>query len=227
MQTAPRKTAIRPAARSRRSSRRSTRRYRCGVLSKADWQHWINAAATSSSARPCRRPMSSGSSTCSGGSTKRTPADPSTWYAPQRREHKMKELNNTGMLEIYNHQHLWDNRHGAPRLRRFRRHLGPGRPVGHASTGPISTRRSGSRAIRTASSTGTSDTSIRAAAGRRAGRAQSARSRTATSAASSACPGSSSIIDEWVEARNRKIAIPCIPTWPGSASSISRWIRAT
>lgn len=38
------------------------------------------------------------------------PADPSTWYAPQRREHKMKELNNTGMVEIYNHQYLWDNR---------------------------------------------------------------------------------------------------------------------
>jgi hypothetical protein len=36
--------------------------------------------------------------------------DPSTWHAPQRREHKMKELNNTGMLEIYNHQYLWDNR---------------------------------------------------------------------------------------------------------------------
>jgi hypothetical protein len=40
----------------------------------------------------------------------KNPADPSTWYAPQRRDHKMKELNNTGMLEIYNHQHLWDNR---------------------------------------------------------------------------------------------------------------------
>lgn len=38
------------------------------------------------------------------------PSDASTWYAPQRREHKMKELNNTGMLEIYNHQYLWDNR---------------------------------------------------------------------------------------------------------------------
>ena len=38
------------------------------------------------------------------------PRDPSTWYAPQRREHKMKELNNTGMLEIYNHQYLWDTR---------------------------------------------------------------------------------------------------------------------
>jgi hypothetical protein len=38
------------------------------------------------------------------------PNDSSTWHAPQRREHKMKELNNTGMLEIYNHQYLWDNR---------------------------------------------------------------------------------------------------------------------
>ena len=38
------------------------------------------------------------------------PEDPATWYAPQRREHKMLELNNTGMLEIYNHQYLWDNR---------------------------------------------------------------------------------------------------------------------
>ena len=38
------------------------------------------------------------------------PNDSSTWYAPQRREHKMKELNNTGMVEIYNHQYLWDNR---------------------------------------------------------------------------------------------------------------------
>jgi hypothetical protein len=38
------------------------------------------------------------------------PDDPSTWYAPQRREHKMRELNNTGMLEIYHHQALWDTR---------------------------------------------------------------------------------------------------------------------
>ena len=38
------------------------------------------------------------------------PNDPATWYAPQRRAHKMKELNNTGMVEIYNHQSLWDNR---------------------------------------------------------------------------------------------------------------------
>lgn len=38
------------------------------------------------------------------------PNDPSTWYAPPRATMEMKELVNTGMVEIYNHQFLWDNR---------------------------------------------------------------------------------------------------------------------
>ncbi|HEX6120125.1 MAG TPA: phytanoyl-CoA dioxygenase family protein [Dongiaceae bacterium] len=38
------------------------------------------------------------------------PKDPSTWYRPQLRDNEMKELNNSGMVEIYNHQFLWDNR---------------------------------------------------------------------------------------------------------------------
>lgn len=38
------------------------------------------------------------------------PDDPETWYTPPRAEMKMKELTNTGMVEIYNHQYLWDNR---------------------------------------------------------------------------------------------------------------------
>jgi hypothetical protein len=38
------------------------------------------------------------------------PADPTTWYAPARAEMKMKELTNSGMVELYNHQYLWDNR---------------------------------------------------------------------------------------------------------------------
>jgi hypothetical protein len=38
------------------------------------------------------------------------PQDRSTWSAPQRRDHAMRELNHTGMLEIYNHQYLWDTR---------------------------------------------------------------------------------------------------------------------
>jgi ectoine hydroxylase-related dioxygenase (phytanoyl-CoA dioxygenase family) len=36
--------------------------------------------------------------------------DPSTWDREQLREHKMVELNNSGMVELYNHQTLWDNR---------------------------------------------------------------------------------------------------------------------
>lgn len=38
------------------------------------------------------------------------PNDMETWYAPPRAEMKMKELTNTGMVEVYNHQFLWDNR---------------------------------------------------------------------------------------------------------------------
>jgi len=38
------------------------------------------------------------------------PADPSAWEKPQLRDHQMPELNNSGMVEIYNHQYLWDNR---------------------------------------------------------------------------------------------------------------------
>jgi hypothetical protein len=36
--------------------------------------------------------------------------DPETWDGGQRREHAMKELNNSGMVEVYNHQLLWDSR---------------------------------------------------------------------------------------------------------------------
>ncbi|MEO2075288.1 MAG: phytanoyl-CoA dioxygenase family protein [Bacillus sp. (in: firmicutes)] len=38
------------------------------------------------------------------------PIDSATWYTAPRREMAMKELMNTGMVELYNHQYLWDNR---------------------------------------------------------------------------------------------------------------------
>lgn len=38
------------------------------------------------------------------------PHNPETWYAPPRAEMKMKELAGTGMVEVYNHQLLWNNR---------------------------------------------------------------------------------------------------------------------
>lgn len=37
------------------------------------------------------------------------PDDPSTWIGDRRR-HGMEELNNAGMVEVYNHQLLWDTR---------------------------------------------------------------------------------------------------------------------
>jgi hypothetical protein len=37
-------------------------------------------------------------------------SDPSTWDRAQLRDNAMRELNNSGMVEIYNHQYLWDNR---------------------------------------------------------------------------------------------------------------------
>ena len=36
--------------------------------------------------------------------------DQTTWYSTPVTEMKMKELTGTGMVEVYNHQRLWDNR---------------------------------------------------------------------------------------------------------------------
>jgi len=38
------------------------------------------------------------------------PNNQDTWYQMPRAEMKMKELSNTGMVEVYNHQLLWNNR---------------------------------------------------------------------------------------------------------------------
>lgn len=38
------------------------------------------------------------------------PKDKNTWYTAPRAEMQMKELVGTGMVEVYNHQRLWDNR---------------------------------------------------------------------------------------------------------------------
>lgn len=38
------------------------------------------------------------------------PKNPDTWYQAPRAEIKMKELAGTGMVEVYNNQHLWNNR---------------------------------------------------------------------------------------------------------------------
>jgi hypothetical protein len=79
------------------------------VLSPEDWQHWVTKGFVIVRQAVPRANVERLVETLWRFDDK-DPADPATWYAPQRRDHVMKELNGTGMLEIYNHQHLWDNR---------------------------------------------------------------------------------------------------------------------
>ena len=79
------------------------------VLSLADWRHWttsgyviVRDAVPAANVERLVDVLWQ--------FDEKDPGDASTWYAPQRRDHAMTELNNTGMLEIYNHQALWDNR---------------------------------------------------------------------------------------------------------------------
>jgi hypothetical protein len=79
------------------------------VLSSDDWAHWtsrgyviVSQAAPSENVERLVDLLWR--------FEEKDPNDPTTWYAPQRRAHGRAELNNTGMVEIYNHQYLWDNR---------------------------------------------------------------------------------------------------------------------
>jgi ectoine hydroxylase-related dioxygenase (phytanoyl-CoA dioxygenase family) len=79
------------------------------VLSEADWKHWITwgyvivpDAVPHDNIERLKALLWE--------FQEMDPADPATWTRPQRRDHAMAELNNTGMVEIYNHQYLWDNR---------------------------------------------------------------------------------------------------------------------
>ena len=79
------------------------------VLSDEDWRHW-----TTNGYVIVRQAVPAANVTrlvdVLWRFDEKDPDDPSTWFVPQRRDHKMTELNHTGMLEIYNHQTLWDNR---------------------------------------------------------------------------------------------------------------------
>ena len=79
------------------------------VLSEEDWQFWkhngyivIKQAVSKEQAGRLARFLWE--------FEEKDPADPTTWYAPPRAEMKMKELTNSGMVELYNHQYEWDNR---------------------------------------------------------------------------------------------------------------------
>lgn len=79
------------------------------VLSPADWQHWITRGyVIVRGAVP--RENCDRLAALLWKFDEKDPDDPDTWHAPQRRPHFRAELNNAGMVEIYNHQYLWDNR---------------------------------------------------------------------------------------------------------------------
>ena len=104
------------------------------VLTPADWDHWISRGYVilrqAVPAANVDRLVD-----VLWAFDEKDPDDPATWYAPQRRDHKMAELNNAGMLEIYNHQTLWDNRM-APRVYDALSISGTAKIFGSPSTGP-------------------------------------------------------------------------------------------
>ncbi len=79
------------------------------VLSETDWQFWLeNGYVIIKNAVPYEQALATAAFLWE--FEEKDPKDPETWYAPPRAEMKMKELTNTGMVEVYNNQHLWNNR---------------------------------------------------------------------------------------------------------------------
>jgi Phytanoyl-CoA dioxygenase (PhyH) len=79
------------------------------VLSEEDWKFWVeNGFIVIKNAVPKVNAQKLANFLWE--FEEKDPKDPETWYAPPRAEMRMKELGNSGMVELYNHQYLWDNR---------------------------------------------------------------------------------------------------------------------
>ena len=79
------------------------------VLSEEDWKFWIeNGYVVIRNAVPRKQAQRTVDFLWE--FEEKDSNDPETWYAPPRAEIQMKELTNTGMVEVYNNQRLWDNR---------------------------------------------------------------------------------------------------------------------
>jgi hypothetical protein len=79
------------------------------VLSEADWNFWIlNGYVVIKNAVP--KEMAKQTADFLWEFEEKDPNDPGTWYTAPRAEMQMKELTNTGMVEVYNNQMLWNNR---------------------------------------------------------------------------------------------------------------------
>jgi Phytanoyl-CoA dioxygenase (PhyH) len=79
------------------------------VLSETDWNFWItNGYIVIKNA--VSREQAQATADFLWEFEEKYPNNPETWYTPPRAEMKMKELTNTGMVEVYNNQELWKNR---------------------------------------------------------------------------------------------------------------------
>ena len=78
-------------------------------MTEEQWQHWISQGYVVVKAAISKE-QANNTANFLWEFEEKNPADPSTWYTTPRAEMKMKELAGTGMVEVYNHQHLWNNR---------------------------------------------------------------------------------------------------------------------
>ncbi|MEO0526073.1 MAG: phytanoyl-CoA dioxygenase family protein [Bacteroidota bacterium] len=79
------------------------------VLTEKDWEFWKhNGYIVVKNAVP--KIQASATADFLWEFEEKDPRNPDTWYTVPRAEMKMKELAGTGMVEVYNHQHLWNNR---------------------------------------------------------------------------------------------------------------------
>ncbi len=79
------------------------------VLTEKDWKFWIhNGYIVIKNAVPREQALNTAAFIWE--FDEKDPKNPESWYAPTRAEIQMKELAGYGMVEVYNHQYLWDNR---------------------------------------------------------------------------------------------------------------------
>ncbi len=79
------------------------------ILTESDWDFWItNGYVIVKNAVPRDQALKLASYLWQ--YEDKDPNDPETWYRTPTTEMQMKELVNTGMVEIYNQQYMWDNR---------------------------------------------------------------------------------------------------------------------
>ncbi len=79
------------------------------ILTMEEWEHWMhNGYIVVKNAIPRVQALETAAFLWE--FEEKDPNDPATWYTAPRAEMQMKELAGTGMVEVYNHQQLWNNR---------------------------------------------------------------------------------------------------------------------